>query len=188
MIKRTLLIIGTLALTHLATDAAIVKFKLVGKAGSGLLPGNENHVVTNGGTGGMGPAGITYDTVTNILSLDVDWGSGNGFSDLSGDAVAAHIHGITPSSGSAAFHENAGVLYNLAGILDGSATSGGINGDVAVAPANEAALLNGQTYINVHTERNGPGEIRGQLVAVPEPAWFGALLLPMFLVFRRRRD
>ena len=94
-----------------STDAAIVSFELTGNAGTGLLPGNENPP-NAGGTGGLGAGGITYDTDTNILSVDIAWGSVNGFTDLTSDVSASHIHGFTagPPTG---WSENAGVLYPL---------------------------------------------------------------------------
>ena len=152
-------------------EAAIVPFNLVGNAGTGLLPGNENPPTT-GGSGGIGPGGISFDTNTNILSIDILWGSGNGFTDLTGPVTVAHIHGFTPSPPPVGFSQNAGVLYPLHTLsgFNVSATNGGFNGTVAVAPGDVAGLLAGQTYINIHTALNPGGEIRGQLTAVPVPA------------------
>ena len=173
-----------------STDAAIVSFELTGNAGTGLLPGNENPP-NAGGTGGLGAGGITYDTDTNILSVDIAWGSVNGFTDLTSDVSASHIHGFTagPPTG---WSENAGVLYPLHTLpgFDTSASSGGFNGTVAIQEIHEAGLLAGQTYINVHTAANGGGEIRGQLTAVPSPAavWlFGSGLLGLIGISRRKK-
>ena len=175
------------------SNAAIVSFILDGNAGLGLLPGNENPSPTTGGTGGLGSGGISYDTVTNVLSIDIVWGSANGFTDLTGDVTASHIHGLTapPPTG---FSENAGVLYPLH-TLSGfniSATSGGFTGTVGIQELHEASLLAGQTYINVHTAVNPGGEIRGQLVVnpVPVPAavWlFGSGLLGLIGIARRKK-
>lgn len=73
-------------------NAAIVIFQLQGNAGFGLLGGNENPPVTGGGSGGIVGDGIFFDDVTNELTINVAWGSGNGFTDLTGDATAMHIH------------------------------------------------------------------------------------------------
>ena len=114
---------------------------------------------------------------TNLLSIDVGWGSGNGFTDLTGPATAAHIH-IAPDND---FGSNGGVLINLGGILDSDAANGGINGsvdfdDLADTAAGVQALMDGNLYINVHTAANGGGEIRGNLVnAIPEPSTIGLL-------------
>ena len=150
--------------------AAIVSFILDGAAGLGLLPENEVPATT-GGMGGIGPGGISYDTDTNVLSIDILWGSDNGFIDLTGDVRASHIHGMTDDPAPAGFLQNAGVLYGLDGLpgFDISASSGGFNGTVNIMQADEAGLLAGRTYINVHTASNPGGEIRGQLVVNPIP-------------------
>jgi hypothetical protein len=172
------------------SNAAIVSFILDGNAGLGLLPGNENPPRV-GGTGGLGSGGISYDTDTNVLSIDIVWGSVNGFTDLTSDVSASHIHGLTASAPTG-FSQNAGVLYplhTLAG-FDTSATSGGFTGTVGIQEIHESGLLSGQTYINVHTPQNGGGEIRGQLVVnpVPVPAavWlFGSGLICLIGLARR---
>ena len=196
MSSRDSIIIGILLLfapLH-SSSAAIVSFILDGNAGLGLLTGNENPVAT-GGTGGLGSGGISYDTVTNVLSIDIVWGSANGFVDLTGDVSASHIHGFTASPPPTGFSQNAGVLYPLHTLpgFNTSATSGGFTGTVGIEEIHEAGLLAGQTYINVHTRQNGGGEIRGQLVVnpVPVPAavWlFGTGLLSLFGLARRKQS
>ena len=45
-------------------------------------------------------------------------------------------------------------------------------------------------YFNVHTENNRPGEIRGNIAAVPEPGAIGLLgggLVALLTLKRRRR-
>jgi hypothetical protein len=166
-------------------SAATVFFDLQGKAGAGLLPGNENGTVSGSpGTGGEIGGGIFFDDVTKLLTINVGWGSANGFTNLTGNATAMHIHG--PAS----FTANAGVLIGLdsLGGYNSSATAGGFSGTTTLTATNEARLLAGTLYINVHTSTNGGGEIRGNLVAVPEPsrvllAAMGGLLLGL----RRRR-
>ena len=166
-----------------AAPATALEFDLDGNAGAGLLGGNENHAVVLPGSGGEIGAGILYDTDTNVLTLDIGWGSGNGFTDLSGDALAGHIHGPT-SSAPGGYSEDAGVLVTLSALpgWDASASSGGFSGTVVLTDTQEGYLLANQLYINVHTLLNSNGEIRGQLV--PEPstgllvglglAWVGA--------------
>lgn len=195
MTSRDSIIIGILLLfapLH-SSNAAIVSFILDGNAGLGLLPGNENHPAT-GGTGGLGSGGISYDTDTNVLSIDIVWGSANGFTDLTGTVSASHIHGFTAPA-PAGFSQNAGVLYPLHTLpgFNTSATSGGFTGIIGIQEIDEAGLLAGRTYINVHTPQNVPGEIRGQLVVnpVPVPAavWlFGSCLLCLFGLVRCKQS
>lgn len=172
-----------------AASAAVISFNLQGLGGIGLLPTNETSALAgNPGSGGEIGVGITFDTATNILTVIVGWGSGNGFTNLTGNAVAGHLHGPTASSGSAAFSEVAGVKYpidSLAG-WNPSATNGGFNGTINILPADVTGLLQGQFYMNVHTSTNGGGEIRGNLV-VPEPASLGLCSLALLVAAKRRR-
>ena len=146
-------------------QAATINFVLQGQAGAGLTPGNEVGSPTSSGAGGV-LTGISYDTGSSLLSIDVGWGSGNGFSDLTGPAIAMHIHGP------ADFFSNAGVKYPLDGLsgFDPSASSGGLNDSVTIAGADVSDLLAGFFYINVHTAANPGGEIRGNLTVIPLPA------------------
>jgi hypothetical protein len=149
-------------------QAATILFNLTGNSGDGLLPGNEVSPAASTGSGNELGSGISYDDVTNVLSIDIGWGSGNGFTDLTGNVTLSHIHGFADSS------TNAGVLYTLHTLpgFDVSATSGGFTGIVNIAEADETNLLAGLTYINVHTSANPGGEVRGQLVVdsiVPIP-------------------
>lgn len=173
-----------------AACATTIPFDLQGKAGFGLLPGNENGTVNgNPGSGGEIGSGILYDDVTNLLTLNIAWGSANGFMNLTGNASAGHIHGPTTSGGAASFTQNAGVIIGLdnkAG-WNPSASAGGFNGTVTVTDAQEIDLLAGKFYVNIHTGTNGGGEIRGNLVQVPEPAAAALLALGGALVAARRR-
>ena len=180
-----------------SAQAAMIQFNLQGKGGAGLLPTNENGTVnphpttgTPPGTGGEVGAGITFDDVTRVLTLNVAWGSGNGFTDLTGPTSGGHIHGPTTGSGTTSFTQNASVLFPLdtRPEWNSSATSGGFSGTVTLSAAQATELMDGRYYLNVHTTTNGPGEARGNLVAVPEPAALGALgLVGLSLAARRRR-
>ncbi|MBX7104634.1 MAG: CHRD domain-containing protein [Gemmataceae bacterium] len=165
---------GLLALVAMtgSASAQIILFDLQGNAGFGLLPGNQNPAVVASATGGEIGAGIFFNTSTNVLTINVGWGVGNGFSNLSGSAVAGHLHGLTASAAPASFSENAGVRYGLDSLpgWNPAASNGGFVGTVNINPADVSALLAGQLYMNVHTATNGGGEIRGNLVAVPEPS------------------
>jgi len=164
--KKLLLALGLSSLV-LQAQATIFQFDLMGLAGTGLLPGNETGGTTGmPGTGGEVGAGIFYDDVTDMLTLNVAWGSANGFVNLSGNTTAGHLHG----NGTQA--QNAGVKYGLNALpgWNSSASAGGFNGTISILAADEAALLNGLLYFNAHTAANPGGEIRGNLVVVPEPS------------------
>ena len=80
----------------LVARADIIQFRLDGLTGDGLLSGNEGGLKNGGpGPGGIGSGGISLDTDTGILSIDVPWGSGNGFVDLTANATVMHVHGLT---------------------------------------------------------------------------------------------
>jgi len=60
----------------------------------GLSPTNEVPAVTNSsGLGNEISGGITYDPTNGVLALAVGYGSAAGFSNLTGAAVSAHLHG-----------------------------------------------------------------------------------------------
>ena len=182
---RLLVIAAIVSLLPLANaNAAVVLFELQGAGGAGLLGSNEVPPVAGGGSGGEIGAGISFDDVTNILTINVGWGSGNGFTDLTGDATAMHIHrGDQNTAG--------GVAVNL-GVLPGfsaSASNGGFSGDVSLSAADATDLIGGDLYINVHTAANGGGEIRGNFAAVPEPTSAGLACVALLggVLVRRRR-
>ena len=151
----------------LSAQAHIISFDLMGKAGPGLLSGNENGTI-NGtpGSGGEIGEGIVFNDQTGVLTIRIGWGSGKGFTDLSSNAQAGHIHGPTASGGSASFTENAGIMIGLDDKpgWNSSASNGGFNGSVTLSSAQAADLFAGRLYINIHTPTNGGGEIRGNLV------------------------
>jgi len=189
--KLPLLALALLLATASQAMADIIPFDFIGKAGSGLLSGNQNTVISGTpGSGGELVGGITFNTATNVLTMNVGWGSGNGFANLTGTATAGHLHGPTTSAAPGAFTQYANVKYPIDSLVgwNPSATAGGFNGTIAILPADVAALMAGQFYMNVHTTANGGGEIRGNLVAVPEPASLalGAFPAVAFLLRRRR--
>lgn len=157
--------------TEQRSSADIVNFIATGAAGEGLLEGNINPPTGEVGTGGIGSTGISFDTESNIIHIDVEWGSGNGFVDLSADVFKLHLHGPTPSSGTDAWGEVAPLLLTLSSsfTFDGSRTNGGVNDNFILDASDAQALLDGRMYINVHLSDSDTGIIRGYLQAVPEP-------------------
>lgn len=194
MLTKTLIFSAALlGLAATPAFALVTQFNLLGNAGAGLLGGNENQAVAVvGGSGGEVGAGISFDDTNNLLTINVGWGSGNSFSDLTGVAAAGHIHGVTTDSAPTSFGQNAGVLIGLDGLpgFVGSATSGGFSGSVTLLPGNVANLFAGQLYLNFHTATYPGGEIRGNMVPIPEPGTYALMLggLAAVVAYVRRKN
>ena len=152
---------------------------------------------------GTGTATVTIDTVANTMLVSVN------FSGLTSGTTASHIHAATtlPFTGAAGV---ATTLPTFAGFPLG-VTSGTynpnafdllaastynptfVNANGGTTASAEAALLaalaSGKAYLNIHTTQFTGGEIRGFLVAVPEPATWAMMLLGFAgigLALRRR--
>jgi Cu/Zn superoxide dismutase len=99
-------------------------------------------------------SGVFTATVTKSgASGEITWRLT--FKQLSGRAVAAHIHrGARGRTGP--------VVVSLC-----APCRSGARGTATLSPAVLAALEAGTAYVNVHTVRNPAGEIRGQIRAVP---------------------
>ncbi len=105
---------------------------------------NANSEVPPNPSKGTGTLTATYDTSSKKLSWK------GSYSGLSGPATAAHFH-----AGEAG--KNGGVAIPItpnASPFEGSAT---------LTDAQAADLLAGKWYVNVHTDANKGGEIRGQV-------------------------
>jgi Cu/Zn superoxide dismutase len=127
-------------LSFTAANAEMMKFK-ADLSSAQEVPANDSK--------GKGKAEITIDSATKEITFKVD------FEGLSGDAVAAHIHG--PAAAGA----NAGVELNI-GMLGGLKSP--IQGKTTLTDAQLADITGGKTYVNVHTAANKGGEVRGQIV------------------------
>ena len=95
---------------------------------------------------GKGTADVTYDTASKMLTWKVT------YSDLTGPATMAHFHG--PAAAGA----NAPVVVPFKDAASGA------EGSATLTDAQAADLTAGKLYVNVHTEANKGGEIRGQVV------------------------
>lgn len=95
-----------------------------------------------------GTVEASLDKQTNMLTWTVT------YSGLSGPAKAGHFHGP------AADGQNAGVALPLTGSL-----SSPFSGSASLTPTQASELTAGMWYLNLHTEANPNGEIRGQLTA-----------------------
>ena len=122
------------------------------------------------GTGslGTGTGTITLDTVTNQLSWSITW------SGLIGTPTLMHFHGP------ALPNQNAGVEVGT-GVVGPP-----VVGNAILSDAQEADLLAGLWYLNLHTTAFGGGEIRGQVV--PEPTTLVLLGSGLLLLAVRQRS
>lgn len=161
----------------------LLLFSAVAKADqlvfTATLTGSQE--VPPSGSSGIGSALVTFDTVTNLMTVNVS------FAGLGSPTIASHIHCCTPPGANAivatavptfpgfplgvttgtylmTFDLTLASTYNPAFI---TAHGGTVAGAQA---AFIAGLTSGQTYLNIHTSQFPGGEIRGQLQAVPEPA------------------
>jgi CHRD domain len=120
--------------------AAAVQYKAALKS-SDEVPPNPS--------AGTGAVTVSYDASTK----QVTW-QGT-FSGLTGPATAGHIHGPAEPG------KNAGVVVPLSQ-KDTPFTSP-FQGSATLTDAQAADLASGLYYVNIHTDANKGGEIRGQL-------------------------
>ena len=170
-----------------SASAAILQFDLIGRSGPGMRWDNENPSSNSTATGGEIGAGIFYDDVLNLLTVNVGWGSGNGFTNLTNNVTVAHIH----QAPNPLLTSNGPVIINMDGATPGfnnNAINGGwFNTQVTLTPAQEISLLQGVLYLNAHTQLNPTGELRGNMVQIPAPASLSLLALAGVVGARRRR-
>ncbi len=153
------------------------------------------------GSTATGFASVTIDTIAQTMDVQIT------FTGLAGVTTASHIHCCLTIPGVG----NAGVATTTPsfagfplGVTSGSYDSGALDltnastynpafvtaeGSLSNA---EAALLAGlaagDTYLNIHSSVDPGGEIRGFLVAVPEPTTFALLGAGLLgLVLRRHK-
>jgi hypothetical protein len=121
-----------------------------------------------------------------ILNLDNTVSYDITFSGLTDPTTMAHIHGP------AAPGEGAGVVQGLSFVGGTGTTSGQLMGTTGALNAQQVDdMFAGLHYVNIHTEPFAPGgEIRGQILLVPEPSTLALAALGCFAgfsVWRRQR-
>ncbi|HKK37942.1 MAG TPA: CHRD domain-containing protein, partial [Cryomorphaceae bacterium] len=96
---------------------------------------------------GLAIVGLNYTLDTLFYDVQVEG--------LTGPMTGAHFH-------DGALGETGGVLIGLTDNIDGNRINGFVTGE-ALTNENIVKFLSGQIYLNVHTEANAAGEIRGQV-------------------------
>lgn len=165
-LSMVVLLTGSLLSVH-ASAATINLFATL--EGSQEVPSNDSP--------GTGTAVITFDDITNLLSWEIT------YSGLVGTPTFSHFHGPAPAG------VNAGVQVNIVDNSGGNITSPMI-GSATISDVQEADLLSGLWYINIHSILYPGGEIRGQVEVVPIPAaiWlFGSGLIGLIGLVRRKQ-
>ena len=107
----------------------------------------------------LSPMPTTPQTVNTILgegeviltlngnSLTVD----GTFAGMSSAATGAHIHNGPPAQPGPVIHT----------LEVSQATNGSVNGTISLTEEQVEALINNEFYIQIHSESNPPGELRG---------------------------
>lgn len=130
-------------ITVMAAACALLAFPVGAETVKYMADMNASSEVPPNDSTATGTADVTIDTDAKTVSWKVN------YDNLTGDALAAHIHG--PASDS----ENAPPMVTLDPIMDGSG---------AITDEQITAIQDGKAYVNVHTDKNPDGEIRGQLM------------------------
>jgi CHRD domain/Divergent InlB B-repeat domain/Putative Ig domain/Dockerin type I domain len=121
--------------TVIASFVALITYNLV------LEGAQETPPLAVTGTGG-GTAVV--NTVAKTITLNLT------FAGTTGALNAAHLHGPAARGMAAGARHNIGLVSPITNVI-------------TYAPADEADILNGLWYVNLHTSANGGGELRAQL-------------------------
>jgi CHRD domain-containing protein len=127
-------------------------------------------------TPGYGSADFTLDDVANTLTVNANTGL---YADLLGGATVVLLQ-------DAAVGAN-GPTLGMFTLDTAGNTSGTFSGSVGSLTAGQITdILNGNTYVNISDSIFPSGEIRGQILSVPEPGSIAILGCAGLLTMRRR--
>ncbi|WP_426688183.1 CHRD domain-containing protein [Rhodanobacter ginsengiterrae] len=131
--------------------AALLVFSTAAAARSVSLSGD--FAGENGATNQpSGHVDATLDTVTHQLKYTID------YRDLSGPVTIAHFHGPAEP----------GVAAGVMKLIPGPYQTG-MSNSVTLDAATQSAMLNGLTYVNLHTKAQPKGEARAQMKVSQSP-------------------
>ena len=120
------------------------------EAGSFKIPLTGAESVPPVDTSGSGNADLTYDPATRVVTWNIT------YSGLSSPVTMAHFHGPAKQG------KNAPVIIWLTSKT--TPPSSPITGSVTLTPEQAQQFSAGDWYVNVHTQSNPAGEIRGQVI------------------------
>jgi hypothetical protein len=101
-------------------------------------------------TAATATADLTYDPATRVVTWNVT------YSGLSGPATMAHFHGPATEG-----NNGPPVIWLT---QKGAVVEGPIKGEATLTPEQAQQFTAGEWYVNVHTQANPKGEIRGQVM------------------------
>ncbi len=173
------------------------------------IPSSAHEIFYAGTLSGLQevPANASPATGTAFITIDLDLVTmrvQTNFSGLTGNTTASHIHiGNGPGTNGGVATTTPTFTGFPVGVKNGSydhtfdlAAASSYNPSFITANGNTVggafnAFLNGlaagKGYLNIHTQTFGGGEIRANLVAVPEPGTIAALGLAVAPLLLRRR-
>jgi CHRD domain len=125
-------------------------------------------------TPGFGSADLTFDSSTGLLSVDANTGT---YTDLLAGATVVRVQ-------DAAVGANGPTLFTLNLDTPGN-TSGTFSGSGTLTDGALTDVLNNNLYINIADSVFPSGEIRGQILPVPEPTSLALVSIAGLTALRR---